>query len=107
MFEVAYFEAGTCPRTPKLRRGSKSFCFASFVLVKETDKLPTIRLLLRSDFQNEVLRHQINRVTHFDKFLVLFYRLMLCADHAPYSRDDICSILWLLQLALCPIKLQR
>src|SRR5438093_13401616 len=100
MFEVAYFEAGTCPRTPKLRRGSKSFCFASFVLVKDTDKLPTMRLLLRSDLHNEVLRHQINRVTHFDKFLVLIDRFILRADHAPDHRDDIDAILARLQIAL-------
>src|SRR5436305_15294603 len=99
MFEVAYFEAGTCPRTPKLRRGSKSFCFASFVLVKETDKLLTMRLLLRSDFQNEVLRHQINRVTHFDMFLVLIDRLILGADHAPVHCDDVVASLGRPQVA--------
>ena len=74
---------------PWSRRGrSESLRFAAFVLVEESDKLPSMRLLLRGDFQNEILRHQINRITHFDKFLVLIDRFVLgtndTADHGDY-----------------------
>src|SRR5207245_6099073 len=82
MFEVICFKVRTCPRTSKLRRrGGQSFGFAAFILVKETDKLLAMRLFLCGDFQNQILRYQIDRIAHLDDFLVLIDRFVLCADY--------------------------
>src|SRR4030095_15963119 len=82
------------PVLPWLRRDcGEPFGFATFVLVKESNELPAMRLFLRSDFQNEILRDQINRITHFDKFFVLIDRFILGTNHTPNYGDHVSAVL--------------
>jgi hypothetical protein len=64
--------------------------------------LAAVRLLLRCDFQNEILRHQINRFTHFDKFFVLIDRFVFGTNYG----DHISAVLGRLQISLRAIQIQ-
>src|SRR5947208_17132632 len=105
MFEVICFKVRTCPRTSKLRRrGGQSFGFAAFILVQETDKLPPMRLFLSGEFQNEILRSQIDRATHRDEFLVVIDSLVLSPDPTASNRDPVGAIVRRLQHGLAAVK---
>jgi hypothetical protein len=80
--------------------------FRAFVLIEEPDKLPAVRLFPCGDFENEILRHQIDRVTHLDEFLVLIDCFVLGANHASNYRDYIRAILGRLQKPLRTIQIE-
>src|SRR5205814_2509775 len=83
----------------RLCRGSgEPLRFAAFVLVEESDELASMGLFLSSDFQNEILRHQINRITHLDQFLVLIDRFLLGADHTANHCNQVLAVVRRLQI---------
>src|SRR5919197_2705340 len=90
-----------------LRCRSEPPGFRAFVLVEEPDELPAMRLFLRSNFKNEILRHQINRIAHPDDFLVLVDRFILGADHTPDYCDYVRAVLGRLQKPLRTIQIER
>ena len=65
-----------------------------------------MRLFLSGDFQNEILRYQIDRVTHLDEFLVLIDRFVLSPDHTANHRDHVGAVVGRLQKGLCALKIQ-
>ena len=64
-------------------------------------------LFLSSDFQNEILRYQIDRITHLDQFLVLIDRLLLSADHAANHCNQVRAVVRRLQITLPASKIKR
>ena len=65
-----------------------------------------MRLLLRGDFQNEILCYQINRIAHFDKFLVLFDCVVLGTNDAADHGDDVGAVLGRLQKGLGAVQIE-
>ena len=63
-------------------------------------------LLIGSNFQNEILGHQIDWVAHLDQLLVLIDRFFFGADNAPNHSDQVGAVFGRLQITLRPFEVE-